>query len=186
MNDKAIALYVQLSPLNFQPSFGGHFFLNSCINSHQPEFLHNVICTFWLLTLHRRFSPQYSLWMSFLPSVSSGFEPRLLRYIQCWYWLPVDRYHRHPAWKLHTKGKSKERFCHAWTWHICGQHRVTFYRKKWGVYGYQNKLIWSYWTLQVCSFAEFFRLQHRTQWDWSPIVPLDVNHVCEIWVYGEL
>lgn len=42
MNDKAIALYVQLSPLNFQPSFGGHFFLNSCINSHQPE---SVSCT---------------------------------------------------------------------------------------------------------------------------------------------
>lgn len=47
---------------------------------------------------------------SLLYLLSSGSEPGLLWYIQCWYWLPVDRYHRRPAWKLHTKGKSKVRF----------------------------------------------------------------------------
>lgn len=78
------------------------------------------------------FLTQYSSRASLLPSLPSGSEPGLLRYIQCWYRLPVDRYHRHQAWKLHTKGESQVRIQCAWTWPVCEQHKVIFHGRQWG------------------------------------------------------
>lgn len=73
---------------------------------------------------------QYSLRVSLLPSTPSGSEPWLLRYIQCRHRLPVDRYHGHPAWKLHTKGRSQVRIFCAWRWRVCEQQRAAHHERQ--------------------------------------------------------
>lgn len=43
----------------------------------------------------------------------SGSEPRMLWYLQCRHWLPVDRYYWCQTRKLHIEGSVDKRFTHA-------------------------------------------------------------------------
>ena len=125
---------------------------------------------------------------------NSGSEPRLLRYIQCWYRLPVDRYHRHQTWKLHSKGKSL--LCVDIQYFIlkevCAQHRVMAHGRAWGSKLPKQidpgcKRVIKFRSCYVASYSAFFKLQHFVaQWLCVPIHHTVYFHAYFIWsIYSQ-